>query len=168
MSFFLFAQLHLSTDVYILCQNQHLESAKFSDHIRSLFFGTHNLFVSGFQRCILASHFVSWCQRGHVFLLLLLLLLLLFYIIFFLARNPPSPLPPAHPRNLHFANKEMSRQSWEEIEGRPTKQRHFSFVCCCSDCHTPGALGVYRPSAVPASQVQSLFPCKGRPATDVM
>ena len=63
---FLMTQLHLSADVYILCQNRHWESTKCSDHIPSLDFSTHSLLVSGFQRCILASHCVSSCQRGHV------------------------------------------------------------------------------------------------------
>ena len=90
-------------------------------------------------------------ERGHFFV----------HTIFIRSSIPthPPPLPSAHLRILHFANKEMCRRSGEEIEGRPMKQKHFSFVCCCSDCHTPGALGVYRPSAVSASQVQSLFPC---------
>ena len=81
---FSLSQLHPSTDVYILCQNRHRKSAKCSDHIRSWNFGTHSLLVSGFQRCVLASHFVSSVSEG-TFL----------YILFSSGAPYPPTLPPS-------------------------------------------------------------------------
>ena len=83
---FSLSQLHPSTDVYILCQNRHRKSAKCSDHIRSWNFGTHSLLVSGFQRCVLASHFVSSVSEG-TFL----------YILFSSGAPYPPTLPPPFP-----------------------------------------------------------------------